>query len=106
LRSLTFFLERQSISGRAIAGERWEEQRFVIYRKGITPLLIGEWGGHVSGANTVWMKETVDLIAKYGLSQTFWCLNPNSGDTGGLLENDWVTWDDEKYQFIKPALVA
>jgi aryl-phospho-beta-D-glucosidase BglC (GH1 family) len=86
--------------------EHWKEQWFFIYEQDIAPLLIGEWGGHVSGSNTVWMKATVDLIAKYGLSQTFWCLNPNSGDTGGLLQNDWVTWDDEKYQLIKPALVA
>ena len=21
----------------------------------------------------------------------FWCLNPNSGDTGGLLQSDWTT---------------
>lgn len=24
-------------------------------------------------------------------SQFYWCLNPNSADTGGLLEDDWLT---------------
>jgi endoglucanase len=85
--------------------DHWKEQWFFIYEENIAPLLIGEWGGHVSGANTIWMKAIVQLIAKYGLSQTFWCLNPNSGDTGGLLDNDWTTWDNEKYQLIKPVLV-
>jgi endoglucanase len=25
------------------------------------------------------------------IPQFFWCLNPDSGDTGGLLEDDWKT---------------
>jgi hypothetical protein len=75
-----------------------------IHEKGIAPLLFGEWGGHVQGQNTVWMKAFVQLIAKNAMSQTFWCLNPNSGDTGGLIGNDWKTWDEEKYNIIKPIL--
>jgi endoglucanase len=31
-------------------------------------------------------------------------LNPNSGDTGGLLLDDWKTWDEQKYALLKPAL--
>lgn len=45
-----------------------------------------------------------DLIVENGLHQTFWVLNPNSGDTGGLLLDDWVTWDQTKYNLLKPAL--
>jgi len=26
------------------------------------------------------------------------------GDTGGLLGNDWSTWDEAKYALLKPAL--
>jgi endoglucanase len=84
--------------------EHWSNQWMFIHEKGIAPLLFGEWGGHVDGANTVWMKAFVQLIGKYGLSQTFWCLNPNSGDTGGLIGNDWKTWDEVKYNIIKPIL--
>jgi len=29
-----------------------------------------------------------------------WCLNPNSGDTGGLLLNDWVTPDTAKLSVL------
>jgi hypothetical protein len=35
-------------------------------------------------------------IKQRGISWTYWCLNPNSGDTGGLLLDDWVTWHDGK----------
>ncbi|GAA2377794.1 hypothetical protein GCM10010170_083270 [Dactylosporangium salmoneum] len=45
-----------------------------------------------------------DLIAETHISQTFWVLNPNSGDTGGLLLDDWKTWDEAKYAMLKPAL--
>jgi aryl-phospho-beta-D-glucosidase BglC (GH1 family) len=84
--------------------EHWKEQWMFIIEKDIAPLLIGEWGGHVQGSNEVWMKAMVQLISKYGLSQTFWCLNPNSGDTGGLIDNDWKTWDEAKYNLIKAIL--
>src|SRR4051812_13444366 len=45
-----------------------------------------------------------DLIVEKHLHQTFWVLNPNSGDTGGLLLDDWKTWDEQKYALLKPAL--
>ena len=45
-----------------------------------------------------------DLIVEEGLHQTFWVINPNSGDTGGLLLDDWRTWDETKYNLLKPAL--
>jgi hypothetical protein len=73
-----------------------------IIEGNIAPICIGEWGGHVQGDNLIWMKAVVQLIGIYGLSQTFWCLNPNSGDTGGLLNGDWQSWDETKYDIIKP----
>lgn len=30
----------------------------------------------------------------------FWCVNPNSGDTGGLLNYDWMTPDTKKLEFL------
>jgi hypothetical protein len=45
-----------------------------------------------------------DLIVQHRIHQTFWCINPNSGDTGGLLLDDWKSWDEQKYALLKPAL--
>jgi endoglucanase len=39
-------------------------------------------------------------------SWTFWCMNPNSGDTEGILKDDWVTVNQAKYNLIKPHLAA
>ena len=38
------------------------------------------------------------------MHQTFWAYNDNSGDTGGLVTGDWKTWDETKYNLLKPAL--
>ena len=44
------------------------------------------------------------LIADENLNHTFWCLNPNSGDTGGVYKDDLKSVDEEKYALIKPTL--
>src|SRR5690606_29432416 len=77
-----------------------------IHVDNIAPLFIGEWGGFMDGgANEQWMASIRDLIIQYKLHHTFWCINPNSGDTGGLLLNDWASWDEEKYEtMLEPAL--
>jgi aryl-phospho-beta-D-glucosidase BglC (GH1 family) len=82
----------------------WYDTWLYIHDKKIAPLLIGEWGGRLEGQNTVWIKALAKLIQTYGLHQTFWSFNPNSGDTGGLVKDDWVTWDEEKYAIVKPTL--
>eukprot|EP01037_Dinobryon_pediforme_P044289 gene44289-55962_t len=38
------------------------------------------------------------------MSWAFWCLNPNSGDTGGILLNDWQSVDTHKLSFLTPSL--
>ncbi|SFJ98004.1 cellulase family glycosylhydrolase [Cellulomonas sp. KH9] len=83
----------------------WDPNWLYLHKEGIAPLLIGEWGGFMDGGkNEKWMLALRDLIVDRRLSHTFWVLNPNSGDTGGLLGYDWATWDEEKYALLEPAL--
>ncbi len=82
----------------------WRDSWFFIYENNTAPLLIGEWGGHMTEPNLTWMTHLRTLITTHKLHHTFWCLNPNSGDTGGLLLDDFTTWDAKKYAFVKPAL--
>ncbi|MDR0946413.1 MAG: cellulase family glycosylhydrolase [Ruminococcus sp.] len=82
----------------------WGDNWFYIHEQNIAPLLIGEWGGFMREPNLKWMTYLRQLIKENKLHHTFWCLNPNSGDTGGLLNHDWVTWDTEKYNFVKEVL--
>jgi aryl-phospho-beta-D-glucosidase BglC (GH1 family) len=84
----------------------WGPNWFYIHQNNTAPLLIGEWGGRLGqdARQDQWMTALRDLIVENKLHQTFWVLNPNSGDTGGLLLDDWKTWDEQKYALLKPAL--
>lgn len=84
----------------------WRPNWLYIHEENIAPLLIGEWGGRLGqdARQDRWMTALRDLIRDEGLHQTFWVLNPNSGDTGGLLLDDWRTWDETKYALLRPAL--
>jgi aryl-phospho-beta-D-glucosidase BglC (GH1 family) len=83
----------------------WHDNWFYLWEKETAPLLIGEWGGFLTNAaNKKWLTAIRKLIIDKRLSHTFWCLNPNSGDTGGLLADDYIAWDEEKYAFVKEAL--
>ena len=89
----------------SLRADVWEPNWLYIHNNNISPLLIGEWGGFMDGGNNQkWMEALRDEIADLKLHHTFWVINPNSGDTGGLLESDWVTWDEDKYNLLKPAL--
>lgn len=82
----------------------WRDNWFYIYEEGTAPLLIGEWGGFMREPNLTWMTHLRTLIGNYHLHYTFWCFNANSGDTGGLVLDDFTTWDEEKYAFVKEVL--
>ncbi|MDR1254303.1 MAG: cellulase family glycosylhydrolase [Oscillospiraceae bacterium] len=88
----------------SILNEYWLPTWLYIHEENIAPVFIGEWGGRMIEENSPWMQYIKDLIINKQLSHTHWCLNPNSGDTGGLLLDDWVTWDEEKYEFVKGTL--
>ena len=82
----------------------WHDNWLYIHEDGTAPLLIGEWGGFMREPNLTWMTHMRTLIKNYNLHHTFWCFNANSGDTGGLVLDDFKTWDEEKYNFVKEVL--
>jgi endoglucanase len=51
-------------------------------------------------------RKWLDALTKYlgtgaaGKNWTFWCWNPNSGDTGGILNNDWLTINYDKQSYL------
>lgn len=82
----------------------WQDNWLYIHKDNTAPLLIGEWGGFMEEPNITWMTYMRKLIKDNHLNHTFWCFNANSGDTGGLVLDDFTTWDDEKYEFVKEVL--
>ncbi len=83
----------------------WRPNWFYIHEQNIAPILIGEWGGKLDGAdNEQWMRSLASFIKENQLHFFFWCINPNSGDTGGILLDDWKTIDLKKYELVRPLL--
>ncbi len=83
----------------------WYDTWAYIDDQGIAPLLIGEWGGFMdAGKNQKWMSLLRDYMIETHINHTFWCINPNSGDTGGLLDATFSKWDEEKYGLMEPSL--
>ena len=68
-------------------------------------LVIGEWGGkytdlHPNRADEQWQLALKSILIAHGISSFYWALNPNSGDTGGLLGDDWTTPKAAKLQML------
>ena len=65
------------------------------------PVVVGEWGGKygqgTSGQkDAVWQNAFVDyLIGKEMRSSFYWCYTPNSGDTGGILDDKLAVRPDK-----------
>ena len=79
----------------------WDAHFGYLTNKGYT-LAIGEFGGRYVGKDKIWQDAFVDYLIKKDIKNFFyWSLNPNSGDTGGILYDDWksVNWD--KMNLIK-----
>jgi len=68
-----------------------------------TPVLLGEFGGRSVGddAEGVWQRSLMKYLKEHGLSYTYWCWNPDSGDTGGVLADDWTTVHEDKLALLR-----
>jgi endoglucanase len=64
---------------------------------------VGEWGGKYGAGDSrdvAWQNALVDYLAKKGIYSFYWSWNPNSGDTGGILNDDWKTVRQDKIQML------
>jgi endoglucanase len=85
------------------------DTHFGFLREKNYPLAIGEFGGKYSkfedGRDVQWQNRFVSYLTDRSIEHFFyWSLNPNSGDTNGILEDDWLTVDQDKLQLLKPLL--
>jgi endoglucanase len=71
-------------------------------------VIAGEFGGHYTTSSTpaqddkLWQDSYVTyLLGKTTKSNFYWCVNPNSGDTGGVYGDDWLTWNNDKLLLLQ-----
>jgi endoglucanase len=80
--------------------EVWD--KYWGYLAADTPVLIGEFGTRLeTDKDRQWLRTFKSYIQEKRLNWTFWSLNPNSGDTGGLLLDNWQSVQKEKQDLLK-----
>ena len=99
--------------------EKYNENWGWMLKDNKHPVLVGEFGGKLdTDQDKKYMGKLVEFMNgdyngdgvnelpadEEGASWTYWSWNPNSGDTGGILKDDWKTVDTVKYEAIKSGL--
>ena len=85
----------------------WDDYFGFIMNNGLGHLYLGEFGiKEVNGADGRAMQWFESLLAYMGdsYSWAFWSLNPNSGDTGGILMDDWESVEEWKVDALQPFM--
>jgi len=83
----------------------WDKFWGYIVKQHIAPVWLGEFGTMLqTQSDQQWLTSMVNYLGTgaSGINWTFWCWNPDSGDTGGILENDWLTVDQAKQAYLTP----
>lgn len=81
----------------------WRAHWGYLVEQDIAPVLLGEFGGRSVGSDAegTWQQALLAYLKDHGISYTYWALNPNSGDTGGILNDDWTTVNQAKLKLLQ-----
>ncbi len=83
----------------------WEANFNYLHTQNISPMFAGEFGIKTQGGvDEVWFDTYLAFMGEKGYSWSFWCWNPNSGDTGGILADDWSSINQWKMDKLIPHL--
>jgi len=80
----------------------WEKHWAYLQTSGTAPVFLGEFGGSSMGqdAEGVWQRSLVNFLKTNNMSYAYWSWNPDSGDTGGILQYDWKTVNQSKLDIL------
>jgi endoglucanase len=85
----------------------WDKYWGYIFKQNLAPVWVGEFGTTLqSTTDQQWLKALVSYMLPTStnggdsFSWTFWSWNPDSGDTGGILKDDWQTVDTVKDGYL------
>ncbi len=80
-----------------------------LHKQNLAPVMVGEFGTSLRDPQDMqWLNSLVTYMGRddgaYGISWTYWSWNPDSGDTGGILNDDWTTVNQTKQSMVTPML--
>ncbi len=83
----------------------WDTHWGYLSKNNIAPVWLGEFGSKLqTSSDQQWLTTLVRYLGSgaSGTNWTFWCWNPDSNDTGGILNNDWTTVNQMKQNALTP----
>jgi endoglucanase len=87
----------------------WDKNWGYLFKNNVAPVLLGEFGSTLADPrDRQWLQALMAYTGKGtdAVSFTYWSWNPNSGDTGGILNDDWTTVNTTKQAILDPYLIA
>ncbi len=85
----------------------WDAHFGYLQKQNIAPVLLGEFGTKLATtSDQQWLTALVSYLDANRMSFAYWSFNPNSGDTGGLVQDDWVTPRTDKLAALRPLLAT
>ncbi len=83
----------------------WDKSFGYLQKQNVAPVLLGEFGTKLeTTSDQQWLSAMFSYLDTNRMSFAYWSFNPNSGDTGGLVEDDWVTPQAAKLTALQPLL--
>ncbi|XVV06988.1 cellulase family glycosylhydrolase [Actinosynnema sp. CA-248983] len=86
----------------------WDKYWGYLYKNNTAPIMMGEFGSTLADPkDKVWLENLMAYTGSgvNGMSFTYWSWNPNSGDTGGIVGDDWTTVNQAKQSILQPYLI-
>jgi endoglucanase len=86
----------------------WDHFWGYLHKENIAPIMVGEFGSTLANPlDRQWLTSLMSYLGTGagGMSFTYWAWNPNSGDTGGIVRDDWQTVDQNKQSILQPYLI-
>ncbi len=83
----------------------WRDAWGYLVEDGLAPVWVGELGTkNQTASDKQWLHAFATYIDQHKLNFAYWCWNPDSGDTGGILQDDWMTVNQDKQSVLQPLL--
>jgi len=87
----------------------WNQNWGYIRRELGLPIYVGEFGGKYGhggdSRDPIFQQKLIDYLIENDICWwTYWSWNANSGDTGGILRDDWINIWEDKYQNLNRSI--
>jgi endoglucanase len=85
----------------------WDKYWGYVVKQHIAPVWVGEFGTRLqTEQDKQWFSSLIAYLGKGagGINWTYWSWNPDSSDTGGILQDNWMTVDNAKESQLQPIM--